>query len=169
MLDPQGLLLLSALSKAGGVRKAALALKVPRSTISRRLAQLEASAGAPLVVRTARRFALTELGMALAERAVALASILEASDDLVKRAKAEPSGTLRIAVAPVLGEEVLPEILAELARKFPRLDVDARLSVEYVDLRRGDVDVALRASALEDATDVFARRPRISRRTNASS
>jgi DNA-binding transcriptional LysR family regulator len=156
MVDPQGLLLLSALAKSGGVRKAAAILGVPRSTISRRLAQLEASAGAPLVVRTARRFALTELGAALAERAASLETVLEESEDLIRRSKAEPAGTLRIAVAPVLGEEVLPEILAELARVHPRLTIDARLSVEYVDLRRGDVDVALRASALDDATDVFA-------------
>ena len=158
MLDPQGLLLLSALAKSGGVRRAAAALGVPRSTVSRRLAQLEDAAGAALVVRTARRFALTELGAALAERAAALASVLEESEELVKRAKAEPSGTLRVAAAPVLGEEVLPEILAQLARKYPRLEVEARLSVEYVDLKRGGVDVALRASALEDSTDVFALR-----------
>src|SRR5260221_13966817 len=102
MLDPQGLLLLSALAKSGGLRKAAAVLGVPRSTISRRLAQLEASAGAALVVRTARRFALTELGAALAEHATSLETVLEESEDLLKRSKAEPTGTLRIAVAPVL-------------------------------------------------------------------
>jgi len=158
VLDPQGLLLLSALAKAGGVRRAATLLGVPRSTVSRRLAQLEGALGVSLVVRTARRFALTEIGAALAERAERLAVLLEESDDVVKRAKAEPSGTLRLACAPVLGEDVLPEILAELARRHPRLEVEARLSVEYVDLKRGGVDVALRASAPEDSTDVFATR-----------
>jgi DNA-binding transcriptional LysR family regulator len=155
-LDPQGMLLLAALAESGGVRRAATKLGVPRSTISRRLAQLEEDAGSPLVVRTARRFALTDLGHALAARAESLVSLMGESEDLVRRAKAEPSGTLRIAAAPVLGEDILPEIVAELARRHPRLTVDARLSVDYVDLRRGDADVALRAAGLEDATDVFA-------------
>jgi len=156
-LDPQGMLLLAALAETGGVRKAATALRVPRSTVSRRLAQLEAEIGAPLVVRTARRFALTDLGTALAARAAELAAVISDTEDLVRRSKAEPSGTLRIAAAPVLGEDVLPEILSELARRHPRLTIDARLSVEYVDLRR-DADVALRASGLDDASDVFATR-----------
>src|SRR5438445_886989 len=101
-LDPQGLMLLAALARTGGVRKAAGALGVPRSTVSRRLAQLEGDIGAQLVVRTARRFELTDLGSALASRASQLASVLEESEALVRREKSEPSGTLRIAGAPVL-------------------------------------------------------------------
>jgi len=156
-IDPQGMLLLAALASSGGVRKASSTLGMPRSTISRRLAQLEEEIGAPLVVRTARRFELTDLGAALASRAEQLASVLQESEALVRREKTEPSGTLRIAGAPVLGEDVLPAIVGELVRKYPRLTVEARLSVEYVDLRR-DADVALRAAGLEDASDMFATR-----------
>jgi DNA-binding transcriptional LysR family regulator len=156
-IDPQGMLLLAALASSGGVRKASGTLGMPRSTISRRLAQLEEEIGAPLVVRTARRFELTDLGAALASRAEQLASVLQESEALVRRERTEPSGTLRIAGAPVLGEDVLPAIVSELVRRYPRLTVEARLSVEYVDLRR-DADVALRAAGLEDASDMFATR-----------
>jgi DNA-binding transcriptional LysR family regulator len=155
-LDPQGMLLLAALAENGGIRRAAAKLGIPRSTVSRRLAQLEEDAGVRLVMRTARRFALTDVGDALAARAKELAALLDDSADIVRRAKAEPSGTLRIAAAPVLGEDVLPEIVAALAHRYPRLTVDARLSPEYVDIRRGDADVALRASVVEDASDVYA-------------
>ena len=68
----------------------------------------------------------------------------------------EPAGVLRIAAAPVLGEEILAPILATLVSRYPRLAVDARLAVDYVDLRRGDIDVALRAWPVEDASDLFA-------------
>lgn len=155
-LDPAGMLIFAALARSSGVRGAAAALGVPRSTVSRRLAALEAQVGAPLVVRTARRFALTDLGAALAERCAELEALLQRSEDLVRRASEEPSGTLRVAAAPVLGEEILPEVVAELARRYPRLSVDVRMSVDYVDLRRGNVDVALRGSAIDDATDLFA-------------
>lgn len=155
-LDPDGMLLIAALAESGGVRRAAAKLGIPRSTISRRLAQLEDEAGARLVVRNPRRFALTELGVALAERASTLAAVMSESEDLVRRAKAEPTGTLRVAAAPVLGEDVLPEIVAELVRRHPRLSIDARLSVEYVDLQRGEADIALRASRLDDSSDLFA-------------
>ena len=155
-LDPDGMLVFSALAREGGVRAAAKALGVPRSTVSRKLGQLEAQAGAPLVVRTARRFTLTELGAALAERADRLGDLLQESEDLVRRSSSEPSGTLRIAASPDLGGEVLPEIVSALLAAHPRLSVELKLSVDYADLRRGGIDVALRAWPLDDASDLFA-------------
>jgi DNA-binding transcriptional LysR family regulator len=152
------MLVFAALARAGGVRAAAAALGVPRSTVSRRLAELEEQTGATLVVRTARRFALTELGKALAERCGELEDVMRRSSETLRAAAREPSGLLRIAAAPVLGEEILPAVLAMLIARHPRLSVDVRLSVDYVDLRRGDVDVALRAWPVEDASDLFAAR-----------
>jgi DNA-binding transcriptional LysR family regulator len=157
-LDPPAMLAFATLARVGGIRSAARVLDVPRSTLSRKLSELEAQVGAPLVVRTARRFALTEIGVALAERCEKLEAVLDESGKLVRDASSEPTGTLRVAVAPVLGEEILAPILAELTARHPRLSIDARLSVSYVDLRRGAIDVALRASTLEDASDLFATR-----------
>ncbi len=155
-LDPDAMLVFGAVARAGGVRGAAALLGTPRSTVSRKLAALEREIGALLVVRTARRFALTELGVAFAGECDALERVLGAAEDLVRRGLSEPSGTLRVAVAPVLGEEILPQIVAELAERHPRLSIDARLAADHVDLRRGAFDVALRAAVLEDATDLFA-------------
>jgi DNA-binding transcriptional LysR family regulator len=155
-LDPAGMLVFAALARAGGVRAAASALGAPRSTVSRRLAELEDQAGAPLVVRTSQRFELTDLGRAMAERCEELEMLLRRSRDTVVGASGEPSGILRVAAAPVLGEEILPAVLGELLAGHPRLSVEVRMSVDYVDLRKGDVDVALRAWPLEDASDLFA-------------
>jgi DNA-binding transcriptional LysR family regulator len=160
--DPEALLAFGAIAKAGGVRGAAERLGVPRSTLSRRLLALEAQIGAPLVVRTARRFSLTELGERLAGACEDVTRALDAAGAVARSASQEPSGVLRVAVAPVLGEEILPRILAELTAAHPRLSIDARLSPDKVDLRKGDVDVALRAAVLEDATDLFAVRLGIS-------
>ncbi len=154
-VDPSGLLVLAALARVGSVRGAAEELGTPRSTVSRRLAELEAQVGAPLAVRTARRFTLTELGSSRAASGVELEAVLERSAELVGRSTREPSGVLRVAIAPVLGEEILPEIVSRLLAKHARLSIEARMTVDYVDLRRGSVDVALRAAALEDATDLF--------------
>jgi len=156
MLDPAAMLVFAALSRAGGVRGAAAMLGVPRSTVSRRLAALEGQVVAPLVVRTAGRCALTERGVALAERCGDLEELLSRTGEVVHRATGEPAGVLRIAAAPVLGEEVLPEIIAELTRRHPALGIEVRMSVDYVDLRKSGVDVALRATAGDDGTDLFA-------------
>jgi DNA-binding transcriptional LysR family regulator len=154
-LDPYEMLVFAALARAGGVRGAAALLGVPRSTVSRRLAQLEATVSAPLVVRSARRFELTDLGVAFAARCEQLEDLLRGSEDLVQQATAEASGTLRVAASPLLGEEVLPDVIAELVRRHPRLRIELRMSADYVDLRKGDVDVAIRTGPLEDASDLF--------------
>jgi DNA-binding transcriptional LysR family regulator len=150
------MLVFAALARAGGVRAAATALGVPRSTVSRRLAELEQQAGGALVVRTAQRFKLTDLGNVLAERCGELEELLRRSQDTVGHASGEPSGVLRVVSAPVLGEDILPAVLGKLLGAHPRLSVDVRMSVDYVDLRRGDADVALRAGRLEDASDLYA-------------
>jgi DNA-binding transcriptional LysR family regulator len=155
-LDPGAMLVFAALARAGGIRGGAALLGVPRSTVSRRLVELETQAGSPLVIRTARRFVLTELGTALLAQSSELEELLRRSAELVLGASGEPSGLLRIAAAPVIGEEVLPEIIDALTRLHPRLTIDVRMSVDYVDLRRGAVDVALRAWPLDDAADLFA-------------
>jgi DNA-binding transcriptional LysR family regulator len=155
-LEPAQMLVFAALARTAGIRSAAAALGVPRSTVSRRLAQLEESIGAPLVVRNARRFTLTALGREFVERCTALETLLRESEDLVSRAQDDPSGTLRIDAAPVLAEEVLPEVIVELARRYPRLAIEVRSEVDYIDLRRGGADVVLRARRLEDANDIYA-------------
>jgi DNA-binding transcriptional LysR family regulator len=157
-IDADAMLAFATLARAGGVRGGARALGMPRSTVSRKLAELEAAVGAPLVVRTARRFALTELGKQLAARGELLEDVLRDTYQLVRDTSVEPTGTLRVAVAPVLGEEILPAIAAELLARHPRLSIEAQLSASYSDLRRSGIDVALRASTLEDATDIYAQK-----------
>jgi DNA-binding transcriptional LysR family regulator len=158
MFEPQDMVLFAAVARAGGIRGAAAELGVPKSTISRRLAQLEASIGAPLVVRTSRRFALTDLGRALASRGEQMESFVRASEDLVRQAIAEPAGQLRIVAAPLIGEELFAPILAEVLIRHPRLSIEVRLSADFVDLRKERVDLAIRTGPLEDATDLYAKK-----------
>jgi DNA-binding transcriptional LysR family regulator len=157
-LDPAAMLVFASLARTGGVRSAATALGVPRSTVSRRLAELERQAGAPLVIRTARRFALTELGTLLAQQSDELLTLMDRAEQAMLRSGEEPSGLLRVAAAPVLGEDVLPSIVATLLERHPRLRVELHLAIDYVDLRRAGFDVALRAWPIKDATDVYATR-----------
>lgn len=157
-LDPSALVLLAAIVREGGIRAGAAKLRLPRSTLSRRLVELERAVGAPLVVRTSRRFRVTELGRALADHAERIEEQLRASEQLVRRAEAEPAGVLRVAVAPLLGEALLPALLSQYLQRYPRVRVELALSPEYVDLRRASIDLALRQGPLADATDLFATR-----------
>ena len=112
-IDPAALILLAAIAREGGIRAGAVKLGLPRSTVSRRLVELERRVGARLVVRTSRRFRVTDLGRALVEQANRIEELVRASEQLVRRSATEPAGTLRVAVAPLLGEILLPAVISE--------------------------------------------------------
>jgi len=125
-LSPDDMLMFAAVAREGGVRRGALALRMPRSTISRRLTELERAVGGAVVTRSTRRFRVTELGAALLAKCAELEALLESTREVTDRAAREPSGTLSIATSPAIGEELLPPVIEEYARRFPRV----RLVVE---------------------------------------
>jgi DNA-binding transcriptional LysR family regulator len=148
----------AAIAQAGGIRRAAEILGVPRSTASRQLATLERALGGKLVTRSTRRFALTELGAALAEHCARLEDVLDGVERIAARSTREPTGTLRLVSSPVIGEELLPQVIADYLARFPGVRVEVQLAVGFVDLRRSSIDLAIRTGPLQDATDLYATR-----------
>src|SRR4029077_4373306 len=85
----------AAVAQLRSFRGAAIALGLPRSTVSRRLGTLERSLGTRLLQRTTRQVSLTSTGeIFLAEVTPALGMIGDASRRMLA-AKAEPSGLVR--------------------------------------------------------------------------
>ena len=78
---------------------AADALGLPKSTVSRKLAQLEERLGVRLVQRTTRKLALTEIGEAYYERCSRIVSDIHAAEQLVTDMQATPRGRLRITAS----------------------------------------------------------------------
>jgi DNA-binding transcriptional LysR family regulator len=157
-LSPDDMLIFAAVVREGGVRRGAAALNVPRSTVSRQLAELERALGGKLITRSTRRFELTELGRALQVQCAKLEEVIEATGEVAARSAKEPTGLLKVAASPVVGEELFPEVVEEYLRLYPRVSLEVSLSVDYVDLRRGGFDLAIRAGTVQEATDLFATR-----------
>jgi DNA-binding transcriptional LysR family regulator len=154
----EDMLVFAAVARAGGVRKGAETLGIPRSTASRHLASLERSVSARLVARSTRRFVLTEIGRTLLEQCTRLEDIMRATQGVVARSAAEPQGTLRIATSPIIGEDLLPSVLADYLLRCPEVNVEVAVAVDFVDLRSAGVDIAVRTGPIEDASDLYAAR-----------
>jgi DNA-binding transcriptional LysR family regulator len=157
-LSASDLVTFGAIARTGGIRRSAELLGVPRSTVSRQLAALERALGGRLVTRSTRRFALTELGAALAEQCARLDDVLEGVERVAARSATEPTGTLRLAASPIIGDELLPGVIADYLARFPAVRIEAHIAVGFVDLRRGGIDLAVRTGPLQDASDLFATR-----------
>ncbi len=131
--------------------RAARACYVSQPTLSTQLKKLEDYLEVQLVERNRRRVLLTPLGEMLAERA---RTILAAVDDMVEtaRAQAEPmTGDLRLGVIPTVGPYLLPHVIPDLARAYPRLRLHLRedLTQRLLDqLRAGTLDGAILATPI---------------------
>ncbi len=134
----------------GSFSAAAQILGVAKSSVSRRVASLEARLGARLLQRSTRRLALTEVGQSYHERvSLALDGLHDAADS-VREVQHEPQGELKIT-APVDLGGLLAALLAEFSLQNPKVDTTVALTQRRVDLVREGFDVALRAGELEDS------------------
>ncbi|MEM5276610.1 LysR substrate-binding domain-containing protein [Cupriavidus taiwanensis] len=129
----------------GGFAAAGRALGVPKSTVSKRVAELEQALQARLLYRSSRSFTLTDAGRDFYDHARAALIEAEAAQEAVQRRVAEPSGTVRITAAVPTAQHYLAPHLPALARAYPRLHVQLEVSDRMVDLVQEGFDIAVRS------------------------
>ncbi|MGD9885088.1 MAG: LysR substrate-binding domain-containing protein [Reyranella sp.] len=145
MVSPSDLLLFAQAVESGGFAPAARRLNLPKSTLSKRLAALEAALGARLVQRTSRSFVLTELGREIYQHARAVQIEVESAEMAVQRRLAEPSGTVRMTASiPTMQFEFVRR-LPRFAELHPKIRLVLHASDRFVDLVQEGFDVAVRS------------------------
>ena len=141
----------------GSFTAAAKALGLPKSSVSRSIAQLEQDLGVRLLHRTTRKLHLTDAGTAFHHRVSrALADIDEATSATADLQR-ELRGAVRITAAPDLGVWAIASIVARFVRKHPEVEVEVKLTPRIVDLIGEGFDLGVRAGPLRDQS-LIARR-----------
>ncbi len=139
-------------AEAGGFSGAGRKLNLSTSMISRRLDRLETELNARLFTRTTRGVALTESGLNFRHYADKVLADLEAARDAVTQHGEEITGALRIAAPLSFGATHLAPVLAELAARHPRLEIETDYSDRMVNLIAERFDVAVRVGSLPDSS-----------------
>jgi len=135
-------------------RSAGDALGVPRSTVSRRVAELESALGTRLFHRTTRHVELTSAGKTyLRACGPALGTITAAGRALATRPE-DAAGRLRVTAAVTLGETLLGEVVAECLARHPQIRLELVLTDRQVDLVAEKFDLAFRSGTLKDTSVV---------------
>ncbi len=104
MQDLNDMLYFAEVVDRGGFAAAGRHLQVPKSKLSRRVAELEARLGVRLLQRTTRSLSLTEVGEVYHRHCVAMRDAAEAASESVEQAQTEPRGTLRVACPVTLAQ-----------------------------------------------------------------
>jgi len=142
------LLLFFEVAKAGTITAAARRLDLPKSTVSRRLIQLEEILGIKLFHKTTRKITLTALGETYLERCDRVVHEVEEARNFLESVTTKATGVLRITMPTDVGIYWLPDFLVAFGRRHP----DVKLSLDFtgrrVDLVSERFDLAIRAGVL---------------------
>lgn len=139
-----GMQVFARVAELGSFVRAAEALGLSTTVVSRRVQQLETRLGARLLQRTTRRLSLTEAGREYLSRVQAILAALEAAEALTLDARAQASGTLRVSAPVSFGIRHLAPRLGAFTRAHPGVRPDLALADRVVDLVDEGIDVAIR-------------------------
>jgi DNA-binding transcriptional LysR family regulator len=129
----------------GGFTAAGRTLRMPKSTLSHRMQQLEAQLGARLLNRTSRRFGVTDAGEDFYRHAVSMLREAELAEATIKGRLAEPSGTVRCTAGLATMQFAMADIIADFLPRYPKVSVVAHATDRTVDIVGENFDVAIRA------------------------
>lgn len=151
-MDLPGLADFTLVARHGGFGKAARAANRPKATLSRRVAELEASLDLRLFERGARNLRLTEEGRALYERAGALLAELEETTRSIASGGEQPRGTLRISAPLLFSQTAMGRLAAEFAAQYPDVRLEVTSEDRPVDMIEEGYDLAIRVDPDPDAS-----------------
>ncbi len=149
-MDLNELLIFTRVVQAGSFTAAARALGMPKSSVSRKVSELEDRVGARLLQRTTRKLGLTDAGRIYFDHSARIVAEVEEADRAVSRLHAAPRGLLR-ATLP-LSFALLGPVIAEYLKRYPEVRVELYCTDRRVDLVEEGFDVAVRAGPLGDSS-----------------
>jgi len=137
--------------ETGSLSAAARMLNMPKTTVSKRLADLEESLGLALITRTTRKMRPTEAGKTYFEHSQAAIRRLEQARLEMSSARDRPSGRLRITAPVDISHTVMAKVTTAFVRRYPGVTVELLVSNRVVDILAEGVDLAVRAGAMRDS------------------
>ncbi len=143
-------------------------LGIPKSSVSRGVARLEAELGVRLLQRTTREVMLTEAGEVLLRRCTEIMGRVEEATDYIGGVASTPRGLLRLSAGIGFGVNVLSEQLPRFIELHPDVSVSLDLSSRLSELLADRIDVAIRMGPLPDSGHVAVRLGSLSRHPCAS-
>lgn len=142
-----------AVARHGSTMAAARALRVDQSTVQRRIAELERRVGQPLVERRPSGYRLTAYGEELRPLAEAVEQQVAALEHRIRTTSRELNGIVRLTCPEPLVRRIMQSpLLDHLQAVHPRLRIEFVTSDRYLDLGKGEADVALRSGDTVDGS-----------------
>lgn len=150
-MDYNQIALFISVVEAGSLSEAARRLNVAKSNLSRALTALEKSVGSQLVYRNTRHFHPTEAGLQFYNQCKGPLFEIKIAGENIRQNASALKGKFAITMAVDVAHTIMPPIIADFAKAYPKLDLDIRGEDRIVDLVGEGVDLALRMGTMADS------------------
>jgi DNA-binding transcriptional LysR family regulator len=155
--DLNSLMIFAQVVEVNSFSAAARRLKMPVSTVSRRVAELEDQLGVRLLERSTRRLRLTDVGAEILEHAQQSAELNERVEQIASSHLSEVSGVLRLAAPPSISDSLLAPIVGAFQARYPNVRVQIFITERIVDQIAEGVDLVFRVGELKDSSLIVRR------------
>ena len=142
--DLEGLAIFAKVADCRSFSNAAEELHLSKATVSKAIIRLESKLGVLLIIRSARRFELTEEGRSLFERAARILAEGESAEDATRAEARAPRGLVRLAVPTSFGTMHVAPLLPEFLAGYPEVTLDLHFHDGVNDVIREGFDAAIR-------------------------
>ena len=146
-----GMAALVSVAKAGGFSAASRETGIPLATLSRRVADLEAELGVPLLRRSTRQIALTETGQSYFQTCQRVLDEIRDAEENLRGEYRAPKGDLALTAPMGFGRLHLQPVVMEFLRAYPAINLRLILADRMVDFIEEPIDLALRIAELADS------------------
>ncbi len=158
MTDLNSLMIFAKVVEANGFSEAARRLKMPTSTVSRRVADLENQLGVRLLERSTRSLRLTDVGSEVLEHAQHTTELSEAVDNIASSHLSNVSGVLRLAAPPSISDSLLAPLVGAFQASYPNVRVQVFITDRIVDQIAEGVDLVFKIGEQLKDSSLVARR-----------
>lgn len=139
------------IARLGSFSKAAEALEVSRSHVSRQLSQLEKKLAVTLIIRTTRSQQLTDAGKALLVECESALNRIDQALQHTIAGNSDMQGLIRInSIGGYIGERIISPLVAEFMLKYPDIHIELDFSSHRVDLLLDQFDIVFRMGSIPD-------------------
>jgi DNA-binding transcriptional LysR family regulator len=149
-MDLNELLVFARVIQNGSFTAAATQLDMPKSTVSRKISELEERLNARLIQRTTRKLSLTDVGRTYYDYCARIIAEVEGAELAVSSLQDTPRGLLRVTSGP--NSAFVAPIITEYLKEHPEVSLELVCTTRAVDLVEERFDVGIRAGTLPDST-----------------
>ncbi|WP_113907751.1 LysR substrate-binding domain-containing protein [Aliidiomarina celeris] len=141
-----------------GFSAAARELNIPKSTLSRRVSDLEKELGVRLLNRSTRKLSLTDVGREVLVHCQTLIDAAQAAEHVTQRVREKPRGRVRLSSPYAISQGLLVQILPDFMAMYPDVTIDLVTTNQPVNLIEQHIDIALRVRDVIEDSSLIARR-----------